>query len=206
MDLSPRSPKADVLAAVSEKNETEALRLWRSALNSYETTLKDHPDLPELRRDIASVLDTIGNYFLSKKDLDPQEAITLYRKACKTIEELPAPIRNTRDFQELAAWSYELKASALSRTGPVTDVVGSYQTAIELREAVARKWPTSDTYGRLAQSRQWLAEAYVTANDMQNARAAYEVVFRIEVDTPETGHRTVDGAITVVVRSPALQD
>jgi len=36
--------------------------------------------------------------------------------------------------------------------------------------------------------------------------ATYQVVFRIEVDTPETGHRTVDAAIAVMVRSPALQD
>ena len=34
--------------------------------------------------------------------------------------------------------------------------------------------------------------------------AAYELVFRIEVDTPETGHRVVDAVIAVVVRSPAL--
>jgi hypothetical protein len=33
---------------------------------------------------------------------------------------------------------------------------------------------------------------------------AYEIVFRIEVDTPATGHRTVDTAIAVIVRSPAL--
>ncbi len=36
--------------------------------------------------------------------------------------------------------------------------------------------------------------------------AVYPVVFRIEVDTPETGHRTVDAPIAVIVRSPALQD
>jgi hypothetical protein len=36
--------------------------------------------------------------------------------------------------------------------------------------------------------------------------AAYNVLFRIEVDTPETGYRAVHGAIAVVVRSPALQD
>jgi hypothetical protein len=35
--------------------------------------------------------------------------------------------------------------------------------------------------------------------------AASEVVFRIEVDAPETGHRMVDTTISVVVRSPALE-
>jgi hypothetical protein len=35
--------------------------------------------------------------------------------------------------------------------------------------------------------------------------AAYELVFRIVVDTSETGIRTVDAAIAVVVRSPALE-
>jgi hypothetical protein len=34
--------------------------------------------------------------------------------------------------------------------------------------------------------------------------AAYQLVFRLEVDTPETGHRTVEATIAVVVRSPAL--
>jgi hypothetical protein len=36
--------------------------------------------------------------------------------------------------------------------------------------------------------------------------AAFELVFRIEVDAPETGRRAVDAAIAVVVRSPALED
>jgi hypothetical protein len=35
---------------------------------------------------------------------------------------------------------------------------------------------------------------------------AHTVEFRIDVDTPETGHRLVDVAIAVVVRSPALED
>jgi hypothetical protein len=36
--------------------------------------------------------------------------------------------------------------------------------------------------------------------------AAYSVLFRIEVDDPDTGHRAVHGAIAVAVRSPALED
>jgi len=36
--------------------------------------------------------------------------------------------------------------------------------------------------------------------------AAYELVFRVEVDDPESGHRAVDATISVVVRSPALED
>jgi hypothetical protein len=35
--------------------------------------------------------------------------------------------------------------------------------------------------------------------------ATYELVFRIEVDTADTGHRMVDVAISVLVRSPALE-
>jgi hypothetical protein len=37
------------------------------------------------------------------------------------------------------------------------------------------------------------------------AGTAYAVVFRIEVDTAETGHRFVEVAISVLVRSPALE-
>jgi hypothetical protein len=36
--------------------------------------------------------------------------------------------------------------------------------------------------------------------------AAYDAVLRIEVETPGIGHRTVDAAIVVVVRSPALEE
>jgi hypothetical protein len=35
--------------------------------------------------------------------------------------------------------------------------------------------------------------------------STYELVFRIEVDTPDTGHRTVDASMSVLVRSPALE-
>jgi hypothetical protein len=37
------------------------------------------------------------------------------------------------------------------------------------------------------------------------AGSAYEIVFRLDVDTPETGLRTVHGSIVVTVRSPALE-
>jgi hypothetical protein len=36
--------------------------------------------------------------------------------------------------------------------------------------------------------------------------AAYELVFRIDVEDPDAGHRVVDATISVVVRSPALED
>lgn len=35
---------------------------------------------------------------------------------------------------------------------------------------------------------------------------AYELVFRIEVDTPDPGYRMADARITVIVRSPALEN
>jgi len=35
--------------------------------------------------------------------------------------------------------------------------------------------------------------------------ASYELSFRIEVDSPATGHRTVDAVIAIVIRSPALE-
>ena len=36
--------------------------------------------------------------------------------------------------------------------------------------------------------------------------STFDLVFRLEVDTPATGHRFVDAALAVSVRSPALQD
>jgi len=36
--------------------------------------------------------------------------------------------------------------------------------------------------------------------------AAYDLVFRIEIDLPDTGRRTADARISVIVRSPALEN
>jgi hypothetical protein len=36
--------------------------------------------------------------------------------------------------------------------------------------------------------------------------AAYDLMFRIEVDTPDAGRRMADATISVIVRSPALED
>ena len=36
--------------------------------------------------------------------------------------------------------------------------------------------------------------------------SAYDLVFRIEVDTPDAGHRVTHARIAVIVRSPALEN
>jgi tetratricopeptide (TPR) repeat protein len=161
--------------AVSENNETEVLKSWRAALNTYERMLKDHPDLPEIQYNIAWLLDTMGSYFLSKKNPDPKEAISLCREAGKRLDEVPTAIRNKPDFQELAAWSSELIASALPNSSPVTDVAGFYLSAVQLREVVARNWPSPDRYRRLAQSRQYLANVYLNRKDFENGARHYQL-------------------------------
>jgi hypothetical protein len=84
-------------------------------------------------------------------------------------------------------------------------------------------WPRAFVDGREVPVRSWTlvageaGHAFATAGPgtspfrsswprLAPPGAAYELVFRIEVDSPDGGHRTADAAIAVVVRSPALQE
>ena len=114
-------------------------------------------------------------------------------------------------------------------TKPVRPVISILPVSIPLtmvevlRGRAVTLWPRAFADGREVPVRSWTVVAGQAGDALATAGSggvpfrsswsrlappggAYEVVFRIEVDTPETGHRTVDGAITVVVRSPALQD
>jgi hypothetical protein len=102
--------------------------------------------------------------------------------------------------------------------------VGAPLAALEvLRGRAVSLWPRAFVDDREVPVRSWTViagnagEALATAGSggepfrtswrrLAPPRAAYEVVFRIEVDTRDTGRRAVDAAIAVVVRSPALVD
>jgi hypothetical protein len=91
-----------------------------------------------------------------------------------------------------------------------------------LRGRAVSLWPRAFADDREVPVRSWTViageagEAVATAGSgavpfrsswtrLAPPNAAYELVFRIEVDTPETGQRAVDAVIAVVVRSPALE-
>jgi hypothetical protein len=92
-----------------------------------------------------------------------------------------------------------------------------------LRGRAVSLWPRAFVDGREVPVRSWTVIAGEVGGALATAGpgtipfrsswsrlappgAAYEVVFRIEVDYPDAGHRTVDAAIAVVVRSPALEE
>jgi hypothetical protein len=91
-----------------------------------------------------------------------------------------------------------------------------------LRGRAVSLWPRAFVEDRELPVRSWTViagetgEAPVTAGSggipfrtswrrLAPPGATYKVVFRIEVDTPDTANRTVDAALEVVVRSPALE-
>lgn len=78
---------------------------------------------------------------------------------------------------------------------------------VDDRELPVRSWTViaGDAGEALATAGSGAAPFRTSWSHLAPPGAAYEVVFRIEVDTPDTGHRTVDAAIAVVVRSPALE-
>jgi hypothetical protein len=120
-------------------------------------------------------------------------------------------------------------APPIARTKPIRPgisllPVSAPLTTLEvLRGRAVELWPRAFIDDREVPVRSWsviggeAGEALATAGSgsvpfrsrwtrLAPPGATWEVVFRIEVDTPDGGRRTVNGAIAVVVRSPALEN
>ncbi len=78
---------------------------------------------------------------------------------------------------------------------------------VDDREVQVRSWTVVGDVGETPITGASGAVPFRTSwNRLAPPGAVYELVFRIEVDTAETGHRVVDATIAVVVRSPSLED
>jgi hypothetical protein len=155
----------------------------------------------------------------------------LIKPAATTTASPPAKSPNAQPFVPAccAAERPVVVAAPPAPTKPIRPVISVLPVSIPLmtvevlRGRAVTLWPRAFAEGLEVPVRSWIViggeagEALATAGSggvpfrsswprLAPPGGGYEVVFRIEVDTPETGHRTVDGAITVIVRSPALQD
>lgn len=116
----------------------------------------------------------------------------------------PPPAKPIRPGISLLPVSPPLAMLEVLRGRPVSFYLRAF---VEDHEVPVRSWTVvgGDTGEAVATSGSG-ADAFRTAwPRLAPAGAAYAVVFRIEVDTPETGDRFADVAISVVVRSPALE-
>ena len=79
---------------------------------------------------------------------------------------------------------------------------------VDDREVLVRSWTViaGDPGETLATSGSGSVPFRTSWRRLPQPGAAYEIVFRIEVDGPDTDYRLVDASIAVVVRSPALED
>jgi hypothetical protein len=79
---------------------------------------------------------------------------------------------------------------------------------VDDREIPVRSWTViaGDPGDTLATSGSGSVPFRTSWRRLPQPGTAYEIVFRLEVDSSDIGHRLVDAAIAVVVRSPALED
>jgi hypothetical protein len=117
----------------------------------------------------------------------------------------PTPAKSIRPGLSLLPASAPLRTLEVLRGRAVTLYPRAF---VEDREVPVRSWTViaGDAGEPLATAGSGLVPFTTWWRRLAPPAAAYEVVFRIEVDTPETGRRTVDARIAVVVRSPALED
>jgi len=117
----------------------------------------------------------------------------------------PAPTRPVRPGISLLPLSAPLATIEVLRGRAVSFYPRAF---VDDREVAVRSWTViaGDAGEALATAGSGGVPFRTSWRRLAEPGAAYEVVFRIDVDTPETGHRTVDTAIAVVVRSPALED
>lgn len=124
--------------------------------------------------------------------------------ASPTPTPTPAPTRPIRPGISLLPVSAPLATLEVLRGRAVSLYPRAF---VDDRELPVRSWTViaGDAGEPLATGGSGAAPFRTSWSRLAPPGAAYEVVFRIEVDTPDTGHRTVDAAIAVVVRSPALE-
>ena len=116
----------------------------------------------------------------------------------------PAPTRPIRPGISLLPVSAPLATLEVLRGRAVSLYPRAF---VDDRELPVRSWTViaGDAGEALATAGSGAAPFRTSWRRLAPPGAVYEVVFRIEVDTPDSGHRTVDAAIAVVVRSPALE-
>ena len=117
----------------------------------------------------------------------------------------PAPVRPIRPGISLLPASAPLARVEVLRGRAVSWYLRAF---VDDREVLVRSWTViaGDPGETLATSGSGSVPFRTSWRRLPEPGAAYEIVFRLEVDSPETGYRLVDAAITVVVRSPALED
>ena len=120
-----------------------------------------------------------------------------------TAPPTPAPTKPVRPAISLGPVGAPLATLEVLRGRAVSLWLRAF---VDDREVPVRSWAViaGDSGEALATAGSGAAPFQTSWRRLAPPGAAYEVVFRIEVDTPDTGHRMVDAAIAVIVRSPAL--
>ena len=117
----------------------------------------------------------------------------------------PAPVRPIRPGISLLPASAPLARVEVLRGRAVSWYLRAF---VDDREVPVRSWTViaGDPGETLATSGSGSVPFRTSWRRLPQPGAAYEIVFRIEVDGPDTGYRLVGASIAVVVRSPALED
>ena len=116
-----------------------------------------------------------------------------------------APIKSIRPGISLLPVSAPLSTVEVLRGRPVVLFLRAF---VDDREVPVRSWTVAG--GEAGEAIMTTGSGEVpfrtSWNRLPPPGSAYQLVFRIDVDTAEMGRRSVNGTIAVIVRSPALQD
>ena len=117
----------------------------------------------------------------------------------------PAPARPIRPGISLLPASAPLARVEVLRGRAVSLYLRAF---VDDREVPVRSWTViaGDPGETLATGGSGSIPFRTSWRHLPQPGAAYEIVFRIDVDSPDTGHRVIDATIAVVVRSPALEN
>ena len=116
-----------------------------------------------------------------------------------------APIKPIRPGISLLPTSAPLSAVEVLRGRTVVLFLRAF---VDDREVPVRSWTVAggEAGEALARTGSGGTPFRTSWNRLAPPGSAYQIVFRIDVATPEMGSRSVNGTIAVIVRSPALQD
>jgi hypothetical protein len=127
------------------------------------------------------------------------------RSVVTIVSPTPAPARPIRPGLSLLPASAPLTRVEVLRGRAVSFYPRAFA---DDREVPVRSWTViaGDPGETLALSGSGSVPFRTSWDRLAPPGVAYEIVFRIEIDGPDIGHRVVDTVIAVIVRSPALEE
>jgi tetratricopeptide (TPR) repeat protein len=131
----------DIYGQLSEPDKV--LATYRSALEVNQQLAKDHPDVPNLQRDLGISLIRVGD---AEADTNPSDALDKYKSALAIGRTLAAQNPSDASLQSNLSAAYNRVASILVQQKNFAEASLNYNEALTIRQTLAKSDPSNPSW------------------------------------------------------------